>query len=101
MEGEICQGLQSIVPHCRMQTQARLSRLPQGRCGTCETRRGWLLASQVPRHVRYAMPMGWRRFAHGAAVARSLRYGIDDAVFEAVTESAREGQGERDFCLSA
>ena len=25
MEGEVCQGLQSGVPHCRIQTQARLS----------------------------------------------------------------------------
>ena len=34
MEGEVGQGLQSGVSDCRMQTEARFSRLPQGRCGT-------------------------------------------------------------------
>jgi hypothetical protein len=33
-------------------------------------------------------------------VARTLRYGIDDAVFEAVTQPANESEGERDFRLA-
>jgi len=38
--------------------------------------------------------MGWSRSAHRAAVAGSLGYGIDDAVFETVAESEGEGEGE-------
>lgn len=32
-------------------------------------------------------------------MARPLRYGIDDAVPEAVSQSACAGEGERDFCI--
>ena len=45
--------------------------------------------------------VGWGRSAYSSAVARSLRYGIDNAVFEAITESADAREGERDFRLVA
>jgi len=40
------------------------------------------------RDVRHAMPVGWSGSADRSAMARSLRYGIDDAIFEAIAESA-------------
>jgi len=51
-----------------------------------EARQRELLASQVPRHVRNSLPLDGRRPPHGAAVTRSLGYGGDDAVSEAVTQ---------------
>src|SRR5271169_280925 len=83
-----------------MQTEAGLPRLPEGRSGTCEARPGWLLATQVPRHVRYAVPVGWRRSPLGSGVARPQRYGKHHAVLETIAQPADAGQGERDFCLA-
>ncbi len=88
-----------VFPDSRMQSEARLPRLPESRCRACETRRRQLLAAQVPRYVRYSVSLGWSRSAHRAAVARSLGHGIDDAVSEAVTQPAGAGEGERDFRL--
>jgi hypothetical protein len=42
---------------------------------------------------------GRSRPSHRSTVARSLRYGVDHAVFEAVAESACAGQSERNLCL--
>jgi hypothetical protein len=53
--------------------------------------------AQVPRNVRDTVSMGRRGSAYRAAVARSLGHGIDDAVFEALTESAGPREGERDL----
>jgi integrase len=79
--------------------KARLPRLPESRRRTCEARRRQLLASQVPCDVRYSVSLGRCRSPHGAAMAWSLRHGIDDEVFEAVTQPICAGQGERNFRL--
>jgi integrase len=50
-----------------------------------------LLAAQVPCDVCHAMFVGGSRFAHRAAVAGPFGHGVNDAVFKAVTESARAG----------
>ena len=94
VEGEVSQGLQSGVLYCRMPAEARFSRLPESCSGTCDARPGWLLASQVPRHVRYAVPVGWGRPSHRSAVAWSFRHGINNAILETIAEPADEGQGE-------
>ena len=83
---EIGQDLQSGLPYCGVQSQARFSRLPKSRDETCEARPRRLLAPQIQSDVRYAMSVGGSRSAHGSAVARTFRYGIDYAVFEAVAE---------------
>ena len=50
VEGEVRQDVWAGVPHCRMQTQSRFLRLPQGCCRTCEARPGELLATSfAPR----------------------------------------------------
>ena len=99
VESQSRQDLQSRVPHCWVQSEARLSRLPEGRRRACEARPRQLLAAQVPCDVRDAVSLGWCRSPHGSAVAWSLRHGIDDEVFEAVTQSASAREGERDFRL--
>jgi len=71
----------------------------RGCCRAREARTRELLAAQVPRHVRNPAPVDWRRSAHSAAMARSLRHGIDDAIPEAVAQSADPREGERDFRL--
>lgn len=43
------------------------------------------------------MLVGGSRFAHCAAVAWSLGNGIDDEIFEAVTQPEVAREGERDF----
>jgi len=40
-------------------------------CEFCSARPGELLVTQIPRYVRNPLPVGWRRSAHRAAVARS------------------------------
>src|SRR5713101_5072016 len=88
MEIQGRQDMWSGVPYCRLQAEARLPRLPESRCGACEARPRQLLAAQVPCDVRDSMSLGWSESANGSAMARSLRYGIDDAIFEAVTQPA-------------
>jgi hypothetical protein len=58
MEGEGEQGLQSAVPNRGMQTEVGFLGLSQGRSGTCEARRGLLLASQIQSDVRREMSLG-------------------------------------------
>src|ERR1700683_16665 len=99
VEGQSRQGLQFGIPNHRMQPEARLPGLPEGGGRACEARQRRLLASQVPCDVRHSVSMGRCRSAHGAAMAWSLRYGIDDAIFEAVPQPARTGEGERDLRL--
>jgi hypothetical protein len=64
------------------------------RSRACEARPSGLLAAQIPGHVRNPVPVGWRRSADGATVAGAFRYGIDDEVFEAVTQPAGEREGQ-------
>jgi len=45
----------------------------------------------IPARLCDAVPVGWRRSTHCAAVAWSLRHGIHDAIFEAVTQPACAG----------
>lgn len=52
------------------------------------------MAAQVLCDARYAMLVGWGRSPHGAAVAGTLRHGINDEVFETVPESAGAGESE-------
>lgn len=60
--------LRSDVPHCRMQPETQLPRRSQGRCRTCEAGPGEFLASQVPCHIRNAVPVGRCRSAYRSAV---------------------------------
>src|SRR5436853_3479995 len=91
LEGKGRQDVRFGLPYCRVQAKARLPRLPESGCRACEARRRQLLASQVPCDFRYSVSLGRCRSAHGAAMARSLRHGIDDAIFEAVTQPACTG----------
>jgi hypothetical protein len=70
---------------------------PKGRCRGCETRPGELLATQVQSDVRHTVPLGWRRSADRAAVARSFGYGVNHALPEAFAEPTGAGEGEQDF----
>ena len=88
MESQGRQDMWSGVPHCRLQAEARLPRLPESRGRACEARPRQLLASQVPCNVRDAVSLGRCRSPYGSAMAWSLRHGIDDAIFEAVTQPA-------------
>lgn len=72
MEGEGRQNMRPGVSDLWLQSEARFPRLLKGVCGTGEVRQGRLLAAQVPFDIRHAMPMGWSRSAHGAAMAGSL-----------------------------
>jgi hypothetical protein len=49
------------------------------------------LATQVLRHVRNAVFVGWRRPAYRLTMAWSLNVGEHNAVFEAVTQPACAG----------
>lgn len=72
---------------------------PEGHGRPRKARRGEFLAAQIPRDVRDAVFVGGSRSPYRAAVAGSLRHGIDDAVLEAVSESGSAGEGERDLRL--
>jgi integrase len=50
-----------------------------------------LLASPVPSYVRDLVAMGRSRSAYGSTMAGSLRYGVDNALFEAVAQPACAG----------
>lgn len=71
----------------------------QSRRRACEARGRYLLAGQVSCDLCDAVPLGRRRSAHRAAVARSLRHGIDNAVPKTVKQSADPREGKRDFCV--
>ena len=58
-QGEIRQSLQAGLPYRRMPSEARLPRLPEGRGGARWSGAGEFLSTQVPRHVRHVVAVGW------------------------------------------